>query len=209
VAAVDAAGIEVQDPRTGQVTVTFTPTTAFTRTVGASAADLAAGDCVIAMGAPPSSGGSLSARSVQISPPAANGGCAAGGRGGPRAGGRPGGATPRNRPPGTIGQRRTAAAAGKITSVGAGSFVVEGGPANTPRTVTITPATTFSKVVGADHTALAVGQCVTALGPADDTGAVAASAISIRQPGPAGCTGGFGGPGGGRQGGGGQGVNHA
>lgn len=35
--------------------------------------------------------------------------------------------------------------------------------------------------------ALAVGTCATAVGKADDTGTVAATAISLRQAGPQGC----------------------
>jgi hypothetical protein len=70
--------------------------------------------------------------------------------------------------------------------------------ASTTRTIATTATTTFTKTVTTDHSALAVGECVTAVGPPDDTGAVAASSISIRQPGPTGCQGGFGGPGRGR-----------
>lgn len=197
IAAVSAAGMEVQDPSTGQVTVTFTPSTSITTMVDASAGDLAAGDCVVAMGAPQAAadpGGPITARSVRISPAAADGTCAAGGpSGGARAGSRPSG-TPsaRNRPPGA-GRGRAANASGKITSVTGGSFVVQGGGANAGRTVTTTPATTFSKTAGTDRSGLVVGQCVTAIGPSDDTGTVAASAISIRQPGPGGCSAGLGG----------------
>jgi hypothetical protein len=43
VAAVTTANLQVQNPRTGQLTVTFTPSTAFTKTVPATAADLMAG----------------------------------------------------------------------------------------------------------------------------------------------------------------------
>jgi len=85
-------------------------------------------------------------------------------------------------------------ATGKITSVSASGFVLQ--TPNATRAVTTTQATTFSKTVATDHSALAVGQCVTAAGPSDDTGTVTASSISIRQPGPQGCQGGFGGPGG-------------
>ncbi|HEY2764957.1 MAG TPA: DUF5666 domain-containing protein [Pseudonocardiaceae bacterium] len=230
VASVADSSIEVQDPRTGQVTVTFTPSTSFTRMVAATAGDLATGECVIAMGTPPPGAGQTStdpsspitAGTVRIDPAGADGSCAAGGPGGMRGRNRPNGApSPRNRPPGAgtgrgtgAGGARAAAASGKITSVAPSSFVVQNAGSNATRTVTTTGSTTFSKTVTADHSALAVGQCVTAAGPADDTGAVAASAITISQPGPNGCTAGFGGRRGTGQGGGSgqpgdQGTNHA
>jgi hypothetical protein len=45
VAALSASNLQVQNPRTGQVTVTFTPSTSFTTTVPATGADLMVGDC--------------------------------------------------------------------------------------------------------------------------------------------------------------------
>ncbi|MGH3783625.1 MAG: hypothetical protein ACRDRO_24135 [Pseudonocardiaceae bacterium] len=114
-----------------------------------------------------------------ISSASADGGCSAGG---PGRGAR------------TAGRGRGAPAAGKITSISGSGFVLQTSSAS--RAVTTAQATTFSKTVTTDHSVLAVGQCVTAVGPSDDTGTVAASSISIRQPGPQGCQGGFGGPGG-------------
>jgi hypothetical protein len=62
--------------------------------------------------------------------------------------------------------------------------------------VTTTAATTYTKTVSASAKDLAVGKCVTAIGSADDTGAVTATAI-ISQPAVNGdCAGGFGGFGG-------------
>ncbi|MBV8540423.1 MAG: hypothetical protein JO063_00975 [Pseudonocardiales bacterium] len=178
VAAVTASTLQVQNPRTGQVSVTFTPSTSFTETVPATVADLAVGDCALAVGAPRPAGdpaGPVAATSVSISPAAAGGGCGSG-----------------------AGRGRGAATLGTITSVSGGGFVMRIGTSNATRSVTTTATTTFSKTVATDHAALAVGECVTAFGPSDDTGAVTASSISIRQPGPRGCQGGFGGPGGGR-----------
>ncbi|MGH3684488.1 MAG: DUF5666 domain-containing protein [Pseudonocardiaceae bacterium] len=174
VAAVTAANLQVQNPRTGQLTVTFTPSTAFTKTVPATAADLVAGNCALALGAPQPAGdpvGPLTATSVLISPAATDGGCAGRGRG------------------------RGGPAAGKITSISGTGFVVQLGTSTATRTITTTATTTFTKTVPTDHSALAVGECVTAVGPSDDTGTVTASSISIRQPGPNGCQGGLGGPG--------------
>jgi len=188
VAALSAANLQVQNPRNGQVTVTFTPSTSFTTTVPATVADLMVGDCVRATSAaaptstPADPAGPVTATSVMIAPAGADGGCPGGGSGGAGRGARP------------AGGGRGVPATGKITSVSASGFVLQ--TPNATRAVTTTQATTFSKTVATDHSALAVGQCVTAAGPSDDTGTVTASSISIRQPGPQGCQGGFGGPGG-------------
>jgi Domain of unknown function (DUF5666) len=195
VAAVTASGLQVQNPRIGQVTVTFTPSTSFTRTGPATAADLVVGDCALAVGAPQPAGdpaGPVTATSVLISPAAADGGCTASGFGGPGRGVAP--SRNPNRPSGA-GRNRGSTASGKITSITGGGFVLQVGASNATRSVTTTPTTTFSKNVVVDKSGLAVGECVTAVGPSDDTGAVAASSISIRQPGPNGCQVGFGGPG--------------
>lgn len=177
--------LQVQNARTGQVTVTFTPSTSFSRTVAATAADLVVGDCAFAAGAaaltsPAVPAGPITATAVMTSPATADGGCPSGGPGGLGRGARP------------AGGGRGARAAGKITSSSGSGFVLQ--TSNATRAVTTTQATTFSKTVTTDRSALAVGQCVTAVGPSDDTGTVAASSISIRQPGPQGCQGGFGDP---------------
>ncbi|MBV8997350.1 MAG: hypothetical protein JO287_27470 [Pseudonocardiales bacterium] len=191
VAAVTASSIQVQNPRIGQVTVTFTPSTSFTTTGPATAADLVVGNCALALGAPQTAGdqtGPVTATSVLISTAAADGGCTAGGFGGQGRGARAGS-------PGSNARVRGAATSGKITSISGDGFVMQMGTSKATRTVTTTQTTTFSRTVATDHSALAVGQCVTAVGPSDDTGTVAASSISARQPGPNGCQGGFGGPG--------------
>jgi hypothetical protein len=180
VTAVTATDIEVQDPRTGQVRVTFIPSTSFTKTVTATAEDLAVGDCALATGPAQPAGnqaGPLTATSVLISPATAGGSC-------PGRGARAG-----------AGRGRGMAASGRVTSVSGTGFVVQTDGSNTTRTVTTTGATVFSRTVATDKSGLVVGQCVTAMGPSDDTGTVAASSISIRQPSPDGCLGGFGGPG--------------
>ncbi len=68
--------------------------------------------------------------------------------------------------------------------------------ATTTTSITTDASTTFTKVVSASQSTLAVGQCVAAVGPADQTGAVTANTISIRPPGPNGCFTGRGGQGG-------------
>lgn len=180
VAAVTATDIELQNPRAGQVRVTFTPSTSFTKTVTATAGDLVVTDCAFVTAPAQSAGtqaGPFTAASVLISPEAADGSC-------PGRGARAGG-----------GRGRGTTTSGKITSVSGTEFMVQVSTSNTTRTVTTTATTAFSKTVATDKSNLTVGQCVTAMGPSDDTGTVAASSISIRQPGPNGCLGGFGGSG--------------
>jgi len=58
-------------------------------------------------------------------------------------------------------------------------------------------ATTVTETVAASSSAAAVGKCATAIGTADDRGDIAATSISISDPGPTGCRAGFGGFGGG------------
>jgi Domain of unknown function (DUF5666) len=66
-------------------------------------------------------------------------------------------------------------------------------PTTTPVVVTTTAATTYTKTVSATAKDLAVGLCVTAVGTANDTGAVAASFIASQPAVNGECTGGFGG----------------
>ena len=208
VAAVTASDIQLQNPRIGQVRITFTPSTSFTKTVPATAGDLVVGDCALATGASQPTGdpaGPLTVMSVLISPAAADGTCTPVSFGGPRGargGGRPDGGGPSDAAPSRSPHRpagadrgRGAVALGKITSVNGADFVVQLGPSNTTRSVVTSQTTTFSKTVSTDKASVAVGECVSAVGPSDDTGTVTASSINIRQPGPNGCQGGFGGPG--------------
>jgi hypothetical protein len=51
-------------------------------------------------------------------------------------------------------------------------------PSTSPVEVTTTSSTTYTKTVSGAAKDLAVGQCVTAVGKSDDTGAVTASAIA-------------------------------
>jgi hypothetical protein len=78
-----------------------------------------------------------------------------------------------------------------VTSVSAPTFVVEQANRTTgaTRTTTVTwdATTAFTKVVPAAASALSAGQCVNAAGPTDDTGAISATTVNIRPPGPRGC----------------------
>jgi hypothetical protein len=221
VAAVSGSTMEVQNPASGQVTVTFTSSTPITETVTAAAKDVTVGSCVTVVGQPPASGAAartVTATIVIVSSPV-NGNCTGGFRfgGGPRGNFPPGARptfSPRPRPSGSRGAFGPGAfggASGKVTSLSASGFVVQGrsrganasgAPASpaagavTSTTVTISAATTYQKEVSARPSALKVGECVTAIGMANSIGAVAARTIRITQPGPNGCATGFGGRGG-------------
>lgn len=99
-----------------------------------------------------------------------------------------------NRSPGAGFNRGAFGADGLITRVDGSSFVVEShrgafgpnsspsssaAPAVTDITVTMTSTTKFVRTVSATPAALTVGECVTAIGQADDTGAIAARSIAI------------------------------
>jgi hypothetical protein len=248
--------LEVQNPTSGQVTVTVTASTAITQTVSVPASTLAAGQCVSAVGTA-SKSGIVTARSVTITQTTSSsctggfggaggfvggaggfgggvggaGGFAGGaggfggGGGGFRGGfGGGGGGTPSSFP----GRPRTGAAdfslaSGKLLSVSGSKLEVKGvelippkaakssskkattkGGSTAPKfktksvtkTVKVTSKTTFSKISTATSSALAMNQCVTAVGPANDQGAITATRLSISAPGPSGCSAGFAGFGG-------------
>lgn len=110
----------------------------------------------------------------------------------------------RTRGPGTDGNGFAGngfAAFGKVTAVSGASFTVESsrlqnGTATTAspiaRTVETSATTVFTQTKAASSKALVVGQCVTALGKADDTGSIAATAIALRPAENGSCSTGFG-----------------
>jgi hypothetical protein len=65
-----------------------------------------------------------------------------------------------------------------VGSTGSTTATPSAKPTTTPVVVTTTAATTYTKTVTASAKDLAVGQCVTAVGTANDTGAVTASFIA-------------------------------
>jgi hypothetical protein len=142
------------------------------------------------------------------------GGFGGGGFGG---GGFGGGTRPSGAPTGTPGAGRGAGGgfggarpvSGRVTAVDGSTITVAavsfgggrgaGGtasPAPTPSTspvkVTTTAATTYTKTVSASAKNLAVGQCVTAIGSANDTGAVTATLIASQPAVNGECSTGFG-----------------
>jgi len=240
-AVVPGTSMEVQNPSSGQVTVSWTSSTRFTQTVPLASSSLAVGDCVTASSSSTSkskaSSTHFTATNVSISQPSSTGSCTAGGAFGAGgaastgAGGAsgfrpPSGSFTRGSFPGGAAARNLtfSDAFGKVTSISGSTFVAVGTvpvlPSSsksakkssssstklktTTRTskVTFTSKTTFTQTVPATSTAVVVGQCATALGPASDTGAITASTISVRAPTSTGCVttfgAGFGGGFGGR-----------
>jgi hypothetical protein len=143
-----------------------------------------------------------------------SGGFGGGGFGG---GGFGGGTRPSGAPTGTPGSGRGAGGgfggarpvSGRVTAVDGSTITVAavsfgagrgaGGtasPAPTPSTtaveVTTTAATTYTKTVSGSAKNIAVGQCVTAIGSANDTGAVTATVIASQPAVNGECSTGFG-----------------
>lgn len=214
IAALSGDSMEVQDPATGQVTVTFTNKTTFTQTVTVPASAIVAGDCVTAVAT--SSNASASAAASATAPPTAitatmvavstprGGSCA-----GPRIGtgtqqAPPSGAPselPSGVPSGLPSGSRTGGAFGRavfgqVSSVSGSSLVVHeaarGSQAARDVTVTTDSATVITEQRTATAAALQVGKCISAAGTTDATGAVAATRIAISSPTANGCTATFG-----------------
>ena len=250
VAALSASSMEVQNPNTGQTTVSWTATTQFSNTVSEAVSSLVAGDCVSVTGkATNKAKTTIAARAITVSTPTSSGTCAVGARtggagtppaggfafrsGGGGAGGFGEGAPNGSRPsfqtggPGARNFRNQLAslqvASGRVTAVKGTTLTVSGltlAPAsfarpssgnsksNTksktkkptqPKTqtlkITTTSSTTVTSTQSASASSLAVGDCVSAFGPAASNGAVTATTVRVTSTGGGSCTGGFG-PGG-------------
>jgi len=186
----------------GDLTVTFSPTTTFTRTSTAVLADIVPGDCILATGQKDATG-ALTATTVRLSPkPAA--GCAAAGRFGPNASPPSGAspppqASPRPTPP---GQPPMAFVSGEVTGAAGISITVLTATSGS-QTITVPTTAAVTTTVVASSTDLQTGECMRATGPRDSAGTVQATSITITPAGPSGkCLTGFGGSGGGGFGGG-------
>jgi hypothetical protein len=196
IAAATPGTLQVQNPQSGQTAVTYTSTTPVTTTVPAARAALVVGRCATVGGTGRDAATAGSAQTVTVSTPQ-GGSCTRGfgGRGamgGSGSGAGAGAGTPRTRPSGAPDGARFGGVNGTITSVTPTSFVVtranpSGG--NTTSTVTTTAATVYEQLQPATDSALRVGQCLTALGRTGDTGALAATSLAVRAPGPQGCVG--------------------
>jgi single-stranded DNA-binding protein len=251
-----ASNMEVQNASTGQTTVTWTSTTAFSKTVTEAVSALAAGDCVSVTGTPSKkSKTTIAARSITLTSASSSGSCtgfgarSAGGAtgqgggfqfrggsgggsgstsGGPGFGGagaEGGGSFSRGSASSGSSNFRKALASlaigsGKVKSVKGSTLTVSGyvvSPGQfthgttkssskakkptTPKTETLTITTSKSTTVSSTQStaasALAVGDCVSAFGPAASNGAVTASTVRITSTGGGTCTSSFGGFGGG------------
>jgi hypothetical protein len=191
--------LQVQGPA-GQTAVNWTDSTALSQVMPAAESDLAVGKCVQVRQAGAGSGGAgsggaatpadptqpLSAGTIVISDPV-NGACLRTGSGGGGGGG--GGAR-------TGMARMGGGVRGTVASISGDTMTVtptarpgsSTAPADTtPRTVTLTPSTDYSRIGSATSGDLTVGKCVAAFGtPAN--GGIDAKTVIVR-PGGAPCTG--------------------
>lgn len=219
----DISGFTLQvQGNNAQTAVTYGVTTTFTNTVPSALSDVAVGMCVTVRSAGTSAaptGTPVTAGSVALSSPV-NGSCTrgGGGAGGTRSSGGPQGTVPSGsprrsgRPGGGGGFPAGGGVTGMVATVSGSTFTVDarsrggqapsasptgtGGGTTVSTAVTTTPTTTYTRMVAATSSALAVGRCVTALGPAGDTGAIAATSIAVRSAVNGTCTNGFRGRGG-------------
>lgn len=214
VAAVSAASIEVRNPSSGQVTVDFSGSTRFTEIEAATLAAVRSGDCVLVVGhlsGAATTTRTITARSVRITP-AGPAGCPAPARGVRSGRDRRGGHGARRTHSAPRHPLRAAvSASGRVTATTSTSLTLasalevrrlgsrtraagsSSGPASSvasgPITVVVTSSTTVTRVLATSRAALAVGQCVVAIGPSSDSGTVSARSIEIRPAGSPGCAG--------------------
>jgi hypothetical protein len=171
----------------GDLTVTYTSTTTFSRTSNAVLADVVPGLCILATGQKDSAG-ALTAMTVRLSPkPSA--GCGAGQFGGANQSPPPG-ASPR---PSPSGQPAMAFVSGEVTAATGISITVKTS-AGGSQTITVPTTASVTRMSSATPTDLRIGECLRANGARDAAGTVAATTIAITPAGPSGtCATGFGG----------------
>jgi hypothetical protein len=183
----------------GQVSVTWTSATTFTKEVSAAQSDVKVGDCVLVGSTDqPASGSTAPATTVTASnvriTPKTDGSCGLGMRGpggdgnGPQLQGAPPSGAPKDgqRPQ----MRAMGGAVGEVTAVSATGFtvasVMPGRSADASKTtsvtVTVSGDTTYTATVTGAASDVKVGSCVAANGSTDDTGAVTARTIAVSQP---------------------------
>jgi hypothetical protein len=187
---------------TGDVTVTYSDSTTFTRTSSAVLADIVPGQCLVANGQKDSAG-TLTATTVRLSPKTSTG-CNAAGQFGPDSSPPPG-ASPRPTPSGSprpipSGQPATPSVAGEVTAA-AGTSITVLTTASGSEVINVPTTATVTRMSSASSTDLRTGECLRANGSRDSAGAVEATSIAITPAGPSGsCTTGAGGRGPGRGG---------
>jgi hypothetical protein len=178
----------------GDITVTFTSATTFTKTSIATLADITKGTCIVANGQK-STTGAITATSVRISPKTATG-CASNRAFAPTpAAGQSPRPTPTPRPT-PSGQANFAIVTGEVTAAG-GTSVTVLNQAKVSQTITVASAATITKTADVTSADLQNGQCLRANGTRNATGDVQATSITITPAGPSGTcsTGGGRGPG--------------
>jgi hypothetical protein len=195
VAAISGDTMQVQSQQAGQVAVSWTSATKFSRPVTTTLTAVKTGDCVVATAPSGSSGTSFTATSLTVSTPV-NGQCG-GGAGGPGNGQRPSGQRPSGQPSGAPGQRAGGEfATGTVSSVSGSTIMVAArlpgsNGSTTNRTVTVDSQTKIVTQQSTTAQSLKVGLCVSAQGSAGSTGAVAATSVRISDPVNGQCSTGF------------------
>jgi len=187
---VDGATAQVQS-RSGQVAVSWTKDTTFTREVAGSAADVKVGSCVMVQPAGQNATGAsddeITAGTVRVLP-ATDGQCSAGRPSGLPEGEQrmlPEGGRPSGDASDGQARRRVMGAFGQVTSVTASALVVKSNRPGSVDGISVTVSTTddtrFLTTAQASASDVKVGACVTSTGQADDTGAITATMIAISQ----------------------------
>ncbi len=174
----------------GDITVTYTASTTFTRTSTGVLADIVPGACVFATGRK-DSGGTLTASAVRLSAKTASG-CGSG-QFGPGAGP---GASPRPTPSDQPAQPTMEVVAGEVKSAAGVSITVQTTGSGI-QTITVPTTASVTKSSAASSSDLRTGECLRANGQRDSAGQVLAASITITPAGPSGtCATGIGrGPG--------------
>jgi hypothetical protein len=174
----------------GDITVTYTASTTFTKTSIGTLADITRGTCIVATGQK-NTAGVVIATTVRVSPKAAAGCAARAFAPTPGSGfSPPPDASPRPTPSGTT---NLAFASGEVTAV-SGTSVTVLTQASGRETITVASAATVTVAATVPASALQNGQCIRANGSRDAAGDMQATSITIMPAGPSGtCTSGFGG----------------
>lgn len=208
--------MQVQNQQSGQVAVSWTGATTFSRTVSTTLATVKTGDCATAIATSGTSvtTASFTAKTLLISSPV-NGTCGGGPGGGtgqrpsgfpsggfPSGGELPsgfpsGGQRPSGFPSGSAGAGIGAIASGKVVSVSGRSLVIaasqlgSSSTSTTDKTVTAASSTTITTDASTTASSLKVGKCVTVQGKSNTSGTVAATSVRITNPSNGTCTTGF------------------
>ena len=206
VAAVSGKTAQVQSQQSGQVAVSWTDATTFNQEVDGTLDDVQVGSCVRVTTDDDSSSDSteVAASTVRIVP-STDGQCG-GGMGGPPGGGAMPSGAPSDMPtdmPTDMARPGGFGTVGEVTAVSGSGFTVaatqftpgqdqSASPTTTDVSVTVSSDTTYVTSAKATASAVKVGVCVNAQGDTDNTGALAASSISVTQPVDGECTSGFG-----------------